>query len=284
MLTDGSLNYIYDDAGNPLEQVDAAGVVLYYQHDQYGSTRLLTNATGAIEATFTYDPYGNLTGRTGTADTPLRWNGQYQDADTGLYYLRARYYDPSTAQFLTRDPIEALTLQAYSYGGGNPLNMVDPTGLWFGGVDTALGAAIGGVVGTVFGAGSYLFSTSAGNEDFSWQGLAASTSGGLVGGAVGGACVGTTWVGIAGCGALGGAAGSLTTGLINGHMTLADLAGGVAFGAVGGAAGSKMFPLRGFKPYKLSNVWNPGINSVRLYKQQTMGAGIGLFTGLMPEC
>ena len=133
MLTDGTTNYIYDDAGSPVEQIDATGAALYYQHDQYGSTRLLTNQAGAVAATFSYDPYGNLTSHTGTADTPLRWNGQYQDTDTGLYYLRARYYDPSTTQFLTRDPLEALTQDAYGYGGGNALNNSDPSGLAAGG-------------------------------------------------------------------------------------------------------------------------------------------------------
>jgi YD repeat-containing protein len=50
-----------------------------------GSTRLLTNSTGATVGTFVYDAYGNLTTKTETANTPLRWNGQCQDADTGLY-------------------------------------------------------------------------------------------------------------------------------------------------------------------------------------------------------
>ena len=143
MLTDGNLNYIYDDAGNPIQQIDATGVALYYQHDQYGSTRLLTNQAGAVAATFTYDPYGNLTGRTGTADTLLRWNGQHQDTDTGLYYLRARYYDPTTAQFLTRDPIEALTGSAYGYADNDPLNAADPTGLCGPACLIFIGAALG---------------------------------------------------------------------------------------------------------------------------------------------
>ena len=84
---------------------------------------------GTVAATFTYDAYGNLSGRTGTADTPLRWNGQNQDTDTGLYYLRARYYDPATAQFLTRDPLEALTGQPYQYTHNSPLNETDRSGL-----------------------------------------------------------------------------------------------------------------------------------------------------------
>ena len=129
LLTDATLSYLYDDHGIPVEQIDAAGVALYYQHDQYGSTRLLTDAAGAVAATFSYDPYGNLTGHTGTTDTPLRWNGQYQDTDTALYYLRARYYDPTTAQFLTRDLLAALTANPYGYADANPLLFVDPLGL-----------------------------------------------------------------------------------------------------------------------------------------------------------
>jgi len=55
--------------------------------------------------------------------------GEYIDPETGFQYLRARYYDPATAQFLTRDPIETITRSAYSYVEGNPLNRTDPTGL-----------------------------------------------------------------------------------------------------------------------------------------------------------
>jgi RHS repeat-associated protein len=128
LLTDGATNYVYDDQGLPIEQIDGGGTPLYYQHDQLGSTRLLTNGGGAVAATYTYDPYGTLTSHTGSADTPLRFAGQYQDA-TGLYYLRARYYDPMTAQFLTRDSLSALTQQTYGYTSGNPLNWVDPAGL-----------------------------------------------------------------------------------------------------------------------------------------------------------
>jgi RHS repeat-associated protein len=103
--------------------------VVYLQHDQLGSTRLVTDQTGAVRATFTYDPYGNLSGSTGTATTPLLYAGQYRDAESGLYYLRARYYDPSTAQFLSRDPLVAATRSPYAYVGGDPLNGVDASGL-----------------------------------------------------------------------------------------------------------------------------------------------------------
>ena len=55
--------------------------------------------------------------------------GPVVDAETGFVYLRARYYDPATGQFLTRDTLEAVTRSAYGYVGGNPLNGSDPSGL-----------------------------------------------------------------------------------------------------------------------------------------------------------
>ena len=102
----------------------------WYHHDQLGSTRALTNSTGTVVGTFTYDAYGNQTGHTGTATTPLGYNGQYTDAETGLLYLRARYYDPGTGQFLSRDPAVALTRSAYGYVGDNPINGGDPSGMF----------------------------------------------------------------------------------------------------------------------------------------------------------
>ncbi len=51
------------------------------------------------------------------------------DRESALYYLRARYYDPSTAQFLSRDPMVSRTMSPYAYVAGNPLNATDPTGL-----------------------------------------------------------------------------------------------------------------------------------------------------------
>ncbi|MGT2464180.1 RHS repeat-associated core domain-containing protein [Sinomonas atrocyanea] len=147
MLTDGATSYLYDDAGNPVEQFDSTGTVMYYQHDQYGSTRTLTDATGAPAATFTYDAYGNLTAKAGTADTVLRWNGQAQDPDTGIYYLRARYYDPQTAQFTSVDPMVGATRDPFGYASANPLNSSDPIGLW------SLSYCINVSAGAFFGVG-----------------------------------------------------------------------------------------------------------------------------------
>jgi RHS repeat-associated protein len=129
LLTDGTNSYIYGPGGLPVEQVSSGGTVVYLHHDQQGSTRLLTSSTGAKEATFTYDAYGNTTGTTGTAKTPLGYDAQYTSADTGFIYLRARTYDPATAQFLSRDPMVGITQAPYNYAGDNPLNIGDPSGL-----------------------------------------------------------------------------------------------------------------------------------------------------------
>jgi RHS repeat-associated protein len=133
LLSDGTNSYIYGPGRVPIEQINnATGEVLYLHHDQAGSTRLLTGSTGKVEGAYTYGPYGEATGHTGTATTPLGYDGQYTSSDTGLIYMRARVYDPATTQFLTRDPLAAISGEPYSYAGDNPLNRSDPTGLLFG--------------------------------------------------------------------------------------------------------------------------------------------------------
>ena len=61
--------------------------------------------------------------------TPFGYAGEYTDPTTGLIYLRARWYDPATGQFLTRDPLLATTMEPYRYAGNDPINFGDPTGL-----------------------------------------------------------------------------------------------------------------------------------------------------------
>jgi RHS repeat-associated protein len=82
-----------------------------------------------VVATYTYDPYGNLKTSSGTVNNPFLFSGQYRDSESWLYYLRARYYDPGRAQFLSRDPLADMTRQPYSYTSDNPMNTVDPSGL-----------------------------------------------------------------------------------------------------------------------------------------------------------
>ncbi len=96
--------YIAGPDGLPLEQVDGAGNALYSYRDQLGSTRELGDGSGRIAATYRYDAYGNPLAKTSSATTLFGYAGAYTDGETSLQYLQARYYDPQTAQFLTRDP------------------------------------------------------------------------------------------------------------------------------------------------------------------------------------
>jgi YD repeat-containing protein len=95
LLKDGSTAYVYGPGALPFEQINGS-TVLWLHHDQLGSTRLVTDTTGASQATYTFDPYGNITASTGTITNPLRFAGQYRDGESSLYYLRARNYDPAT--------------------------------------------------------------------------------------------------------------------------------------------------------------------------------------------
>jgi RHS repeat-associated protein len=128
VLSDGTSSYIYGPGGLPVEQISSGGTVTYLHHDQQGSTRLLTGSTGTVTGKCTYSAYGTPTCE-GTTTTPLGYDGQYTSSDTGLIYLRARVYDPQTAQFLTVDPLVNISRSAYYYAGDNPLNKIDTTGL-----------------------------------------------------------------------------------------------------------------------------------------------------------
>jgi RHS repeat-associated protein len=129
LLKDGSTAYVYGPGGPPLEQINGS-TELWLHHDQLGSTRLVTDNAGASQATYTFDAYGKLTASTGTITNPFQFGGQYRDSESTLYYLRARYYEPTTGQFLSRDPAVATTRQPYAYVNDNPLNNADPTGLY----------------------------------------------------------------------------------------------------------------------------------------------------------
>ncbi|MCL4433254.1 MAG: RHS repeat-associated core domain-containing protein [Actinobacteria bacterium] len=92
--------------------------------------RLTFNSSGTITADASYDAYGNVIGGGLSSVTPFGYAGGYTDP-TGLIYLVNRYYDPSTGQFLSVDPLVGVTDQPYQYVGGDPVNGSDPLGLWW---------------------------------------------------------------------------------------------------------------------------------------------------------
>jgi RHS repeat-associated protein len=105
----------------------------FYGYDGLGSVRLLTDAAGAVTDTCDYDAWGNAVNTTGSTPNVYLYRGEQYDPDLGLYYLRARYVNPLTGRFLTRDSAPGTiqipqTLHKYLYVGANPVRFVDPTG------------------------------------------------------------------------------------------------------------------------------------------------------------
>ena len=126
LLSDGNTDYIYGPDGTPIEQITAT-TPTYLHTDQLGSVRTLTNATGSVTGTTNFAVYG--TPATSGAGSALGYAGEYTDNETGFVYLRARYYDPATSQFITVDPIMDDTGDAYGYANNSPTNNTDPSGL-----------------------------------------------------------------------------------------------------------------------------------------------------------
>lgn len=100
-----------------------------YLTDNLGSTLALTNSSGAISTSYSYEPYGNTTASGTSSTNALQYTGRENDGD-GLYYYRARYYSPVYSRFISEDPVGYLGgINKYAYTLGNPVNFGDATGL-----------------------------------------------------------------------------------------------------------------------------------------------------------
>jgi RHS repeat-associated protein len=155
LLQDNTASYIYGPGGLLIEQITAGGTPYYYHTDRLGSVRALTNGSGTVVNTTDYDAYGQPTSTSGSVANPFGYAGEYTDSETGFLYLRARYYDPATQQFLTVDPLLAATAQAYNYAGGNPLNATDPSGRRWSVEGGGTGGDFAGAQGA-YGGGGYI--------------------------------------------------------------------------------------------------------------------------------
>jgi RHS repeat-associated protein len=119
----------------------------FYEYDGAGSVRQLTNPAGAVTDSYNYDAFGNLLNSTGTTPNNYLYRGEQYDANLNLYYLRARFYNPATDRFLSRDPNHGYigwpsSLHKYAYASADPVDRVDPMGredmIEVGGADEAV--------------------------------------------------------------------------------------------------------------------------------------------------
>ncbi|MBQ0721656.1 MAG: RHS repeat-associated core domain-containing protein, partial [Gammaproteobacteria bacterium] len=150
--------YIYDAVGNLLAEANSSGTLtryyihglglmafvgaqtsqLYvYHHDATGHTVAITDINQNVVNKYAYDPYGKLMAKQEQVNQPFTYVGQYgvmtEAEDTDLYYMRARYYDAQIGRFISEDPIGmAGGINLYAYVGGNPVMLVDPSGLYAG--------------------------------------------------------------------------------------------------------------------------------------------------------
>ncbi len=147
----GTSIYAYD-GDNVVEEVNSSGAVVarytqtesideplamlrssatsYYQQDGLGTVTSLSNAAGALAQTYTFDSFGKQSASSGSLTNALQYAGREFDAETGLYFMRARYYDPTTGRFISEDPsVFEGGMNFYPYVDNNPVNWFDPYGL-----------------------------------------------------------------------------------------------------------------------------------------------------------
>lgn len=110
-----------------------AGGEYYYLYNGHGDVVQMIDRNGNIVNNYEYDEWGNILYSKETVSNPFKYAGEVYDQETGLYYLRARYYDPTMGRFLNEDSYEGqvdnpLSLNLYTYCYNEPLGHVDPSG------------------------------------------------------------------------------------------------------------------------------------------------------------
>jgi RHS repeat-associated protein len=106
----------------------------FFISNTHGDVVALGDQAGNIVNRYAYGPWGEATRISEQLPQPFRYAGYYYDQDAELYWLRARWYDPGTGRFLSRDPYRGaawnpLSLNRYLYGHANPSSTADPAGL-----------------------------------------------------------------------------------------------------------------------------------------------------------
>jgi RHS repeat-associated protein len=108
-------------------EASTGGQRLFYIPDLDGSTAAITDGSGKVVGNFSYDSFGKPYGSNPTVSgSPFTYAGREFDQKSGLYYFRARYYDPRTGRFVSEDPV--FHVNAYAYAANDPINLSDSTG------------------------------------------------------------------------------------------------------------------------------------------------------------
>lgn len=109
-----------------------AKTVTYYYVDPQGSTLATTDSAATVTTSSDYRSFGQAIG--GVTEKPA-YTGHFDDGDTGLLYMKARFYDPDVGRFLSRDPAVVAagdidSVNRFAYVGNNPWSRTDPTGMY----------------------------------------------------------------------------------------------------------------------------------------------------------
>jgi RHS repeat-associated protein len=131
VLQDGTNTYLY--GVNRIAQSTTTETE-YFLADALGSVRNLTDRIGNITLTQSYSPFGEVLTSTGDGQTDYAFTGEMFDPETGLVYLRARFYGVGDGRFVSRDSWAGnydtpTTLNRWVYVVDNPINFIDPSGL-----------------------------------------------------------------------------------------------------------------------------------------------------------
>ena len=135
---DGVLQARYDNGDGDTQKLyrrrESDGLYLnrWYLGDGLESTRQLVDANGVVTDSYAYDAFGTTLQRAGETENTRLYNGQQQD-ESGLYFLRARYYNSGNGRFLNHDPLlgnsdDPVTLHRYLYANADAINFTDPSG------------------------------------------------------------------------------------------------------------------------------------------------------------
>lgn len=113
---------------NPLSMY-RGGQSYYYIKDRLGSVVEISDSSGNIVKTYTYDVWGTIVTQTGSLSNPFKYTSREFDSESGLYYYRARYYSSVIGRFMQKDPIGMIDgPNVYIYVDNNPGNNIDPFG------------------------------------------------------------------------------------------------------------------------------------------------------------